>query len=89
MVVVSAQCDVSAALPQGKRHGAHRSGGCVGRKASLPGCGKCRPRRDSIPGTFSPIASRYIGCAITVHHQHKLVFNKKLNKIMYIAIAFI
>ena len=43
-----------AALPPGKRPGAHRIGGWVGPKACLDGCGKSRPDRDSIPGPSIP-----------------------------------
>jgi len=38
----------------GKRPGTHCIGGWVGPRASLEGCGKSCPHRDSIPGPSSP-----------------------------------
>ena len=43
-----------AASLQGKRPGTHITGGLVGPRAGLNGCGKFRLRRDSIPGFPSP-----------------------------------
>ena len=43
-----------AALPPGKKPGIHCTGGWVGPKAGLDGCGKSRPHRDSNPGPFGP-----------------------------------
>ena len=37
-----------------ERPGTHCTGGCLGPRASLDGCGKSRPHRDSIPGPSSP-----------------------------------
>ena len=48
------------ALLPGKRPGTHCTGGWVGPRASLDGCGKPRPYRDSIPPTAQPVASRYV-----------------------------
>jgi len=44
----------AAALPPGKRHGAHCVGVWVSPRAGLDGCGKSRPQWDSIPGPPSP-----------------------------------
>ena len=38
-----------------ERPGIHCIGGWVGRRTGLDGCGKSRPRRDSIPGPSSPL----------------------------------
>ena len=38
----------------GKRPGTHYTGGWVGPRDGLNGCGKSRPHRDSIPGPSSP-----------------------------------
>jgi hypothetical protein len=43
-----------AALPPEERPGTHYTGGTVGLKAGLDGCGKSHPNRDSIPGPSSP-----------------------------------
>ena len=43
----------AAALPS-KRAGTHCTGGWVGLRAGLDGCGKYRPHRDSIPAPSSP-----------------------------------
>jgi hypothetical protein len=37
-----------------ERHGTHYTGGWVGPRAGLDGCGKSRPHRDSIPRQSSP-----------------------------------
>ena len=37
-----------------ERPGTHCTGGWVGLRAGLDGCGKSRPHRDSIPGPSSP-----------------------------------
>jgi hypothetical protein len=57
--MVGGQRHAPAALHPGKRPGTHRTGGWVGHRAGLDGCGKFRLHRDSIPGPFSPVASRY------------------------------
>jgi hypothetical protein len=51
---VGGQLHAPAALAPGKRHGNHRTGGWVGPRVCLDGFEKSRPRRDSIPGPFSP-----------------------------------
>jgi hypothetical protein len=51
---VGGQLHALAALPPGKRPGTNCIGGWVGPRASLDGCGKSRPHRDSIPGPSSP-----------------------------------
>jgi hypothetical protein len=50
---VGGQRHVLAALPR-ERPGTHCMGGWVGPRASLDGCGKSHPHRDSIPGPSSP-----------------------------------
>jgi len=37
-----------------ERPGTHCTGGWVGARAGLDGCGKSRPHRDSVPGPSSP-----------------------------------
>jgi len=51
---VGGQRHVPAALPPGKRSGTHCTGGWVGPRAGLDGCGKSRHHRDSIPRPSSP-----------------------------------
>ena len=46
-------------LPPGKESGTRCIEGWVGFRAGLDGCGKSRLHRDSIPGPYKPIASRY------------------------------
>ena len=46
---VDVQRHAPAALPPGKRIGTSCIGGSVGPRTGLDGCGKPRPRRDSIP----------------------------------------
>ena len=41
-------------LYPGERYGTHCTGGWVGPRAGLDGCGKSCPHWDSIPGPFSP-----------------------------------
>jgi hypothetical protein len=50
---VGGQPHAPAALPPGKRPGTHCTGGWVGPRAGLEGCGKPRPHRDSITGPSS------------------------------------
>ena len=45
---VSGQSHAPAILPPGKRPGTHFTGGWVGPRTGLDGCGKPRPYRDSI-----------------------------------------
>jgi hypothetical protein len=51
---VGGQRHAPAALSPGKRLGTHCKEGWLGPRASLDGCGKSRPHRDSIPVTSSP-----------------------------------
>ena len=44
-----------AALLPGKGSRTHGTGGWVGPRAGLDGCGEPRPHRDSIPGPSSPL----------------------------------
>jgi hypothetical protein len=46
-------------MPPGKRPGTHCTGGWVGLRAGLDGCGKSRLHRDSIPGPSSRSESLY------------------------------
>ena len=46
---VGGQRHLPAALPQGKRPGTHFTGGWMGPRAGLDGCGNPRPYRNSIP----------------------------------------
>jgi len=48
-----------AALPLGKRADTHCTGGWVGLRTSLDGCGKSRPPPGFDPRTVQPVASRY------------------------------
>ena len=45
--------------PPGKRRGTHCTGGWVGPRAGLDGCGKSRPSSGLDPRTVQPVASRY------------------------------
>ena len=47
-----------AALPPGKRPGTHCTGGRVGPRAALDGCGKCSPTGIR-SRTVQPVASRF------------------------------
>jgi hypothetical protein len=51
-----------------ERPGTHGTGGWVGPRAGLDGCGKCRPHRDSIPGPslyrLSYPGQRYLACVV-------------------------
>jgi hypothetical protein len=40
---VGGECHATAALTSGKRSGTHFTGGWVGARAGLDGCGKSRP----------------------------------------------
>ena len=51
---VGGQRHPPAALPPEKRPVTHCTGGWVGSKAALKGCGKCRLYQNSIPGTSNP-----------------------------------
>jgi hypothetical protein len=46
--------------------GTHCTGGWVGPRASLDGCGKCQLRRDLIPGSSSPLR-----VAVPAHNKNK------------------
>ena len=50
----SSTLSLTSALYSRERPGTHCTGGWVGRRAGLDGCGKSRPHRDSIPGPSSP-----------------------------------
>ena len=46
--------EVSTTLYPPERPGTHCTGGWVGPRVSLDGCGKTRPHQDSIPGPSGP-----------------------------------
>ena len=48
------QHHVPASLPPGKRSVTYCTGGSLGPRAGMDGCGKSRPHRDSIRGLSSP-----------------------------------
>ena len=56
-----------AALPPGKRPLTHCTGGWVGPRASLDGCGKSHLHQASIPVYVQPVACRFTNCAIPAH----------------------
>jgi len=56
---VGGQHHASAALPPGERSGNHCTGGWVGPRAGLDGCGNSRPPPGFDRQTFQPVASRY------------------------------
>ena len=64
---VGGQRHASAALPPGKRPGAHCIGDWVGPRAGLDGCGKSRFRLVFDPRTVQPVVSRYTDWAIPAH----------------------
>ena len=49
------------------RPGTHCTGGFVGSRACLDGCGKSRPPRGFDPRTVQPAASRCTGCVIRAY----------------------
>ena len=51
---VGGQSHAPATLPMAKRPATHRTGGWVGPRTGLYGCGISRPNRDSIPGPSTP-----------------------------------
>ena len=55
---VGGQGHAPAALPPGKRPGTHCTGGWVGPRAGMDGCGKS-PSPGFDPWTVRPVASRY------------------------------
>ena len=56
---VGGQIHVPAALPPGKGLGTHCTGGWVGPKAGLDGCGKISPPPGFDPRTVQPVAIHY------------------------------
>jgi hypothetical protein len=61
---VGGQPHAPAALPPGKRPGTHCTGGWVGPRAGLDGCGKSRLSPGFDHWTVQPVASRYTDYAI-------------------------
>jgi len=57
-------------LPSGKTR-THCTGGWVGPRAGLDRCGKSRLQQDSIPGPYSPVASRYTDWATGPHASRR------------------
>jgi len=51
---VDIQRHAPAALRRGRRRGSHRTGGWVGPRDVLDGCGESRSHRDSIPCPSTP-----------------------------------
>ena len=62
---VGGQRHASAALPPRKKPGNHCTGGWVWTDAK-----NLSPHRNSIPGPFIPVTSRYTDCAIPAHKTH-------------------
>jgi len=66
------ECVVNATTqplyPQ-KRPGTHCTGGRVGRRAGLDGCGKFRPQPGIDRRTFQLVASRYTDRANPAHYS--------------------
>ena len=67
---VDGQRHVPAALPTGKKLGAHCKGGLVGARAGLDRCGKFRPPPGFDHRTVQPVASRYTDWVIPAHLWH-------------------
>jgi hypothetical protein len=79
---VGGQPHAPAALPLGKRHGVHYTGGWVGSRDCLGCCGKCRPPRVFDPRTVQPVANRYTDYGVTENVNYatrKPVFIRKKN----------
>ena len=55
--------------PRERDPSTHRTGGWVGPKAGLDGCGKSRPPLGSDPQTVQAVASRYTDYAIPAHNE--------------------
>jgi len=66
------------ALPAGNRPVIHCTGGSVGRRIGLDGCGKTRPYRDSITGSSSPVILVSSQINILFNYRHALVLRRKL-----------
>ena len=66
---VSGHSHALAALCSGKTPGTHFTGGWVGPRASLDGCGKSRSPLAFSPWTIRPVASPYTDYTILVHYQ--------------------
>ena len=65
---VGGQLYAPAALPTRKSPGTHCTGGWVGPRASLDGCGKSRsPPPGFDPRTVQPVASRYTDYVLPAH----------------------
>ena len=56
-----------AAFPLGKTRITHCTGGWVGPRAGLDGCGKYRPQRDPVP---DPPAHRHPGTHIFIYYVY-------------------
>jgi len=55
---VGGQCDAPTALPR-ERHGTRFTGGSIGHRVGLVGCGNSRPPPEFDPRTVHPVASPY------------------------------
>ena len=70
------QRQAPAALPPRKSPGTHCTGGWVGPRAGLDGCGKSRLLPEFDLQTFHPVASRYTDWAIRANFMFlSLLFN--------------
>ena len=56
-MAVGDQDHVQAALPLGNKPDTHFTGGWMGPKADLDGCGKCRPPPGFNPQTFQAVVT--------------------------------
>ena len=65
------------ALPAGQRPGAHCTGGWVGRRAGLDGCGKSRLHRES---NFGPSSPQRVAMPTTLSRPKPPLDYKKLFK---------
>jgi hypothetical protein len=61
---VGGQRHAPTALPPGKRTGTNFTGGRVGPRTGLDGCGKSRTQPGFDPRTVQPVVTRYTDCAI-------------------------
>jgi len=66
---VGSQRHAPAAFYPRERPGTHCSGGWVGPRVALDGCGKSQPLPGFDPRTVQPVASRYTDSAIPAHQK--------------------
>ena len=80
-------------LYPGERPGTHCTGGWVGPKVGLDGCGKSRLPPGFDPRTVQPVASRYTDCAIDIRvlnviHHDAITVETKHNLHFLLAINY-